>query len=511
MAIEPKYERLVSSERKKLGVTQSVIECCLPANDSNEIKKVMCANAKSFILNSEAQNGEVVFNGNVNFQVIYENENGEFNGLDYTADFKDKFLNDEINMLSTPVVTSSVVDVNTSISGQDVKVVAIVEITVEIIKNTENNSLMLVSGDNVYYNTDTIKVSNFIGVLLSKFENGYDIEIKDNVLKVLEVTCSPYIETVIPQEKFAKVVGGANIDICYVSSGETNMLRTHQTKVTFTEEVALEQLTEKSCVQSYLNINNSLIKITTNIDVDYAVVNLNLPYEYAGYAFNEREVEVVNDIFSTENFLRVNTESFNTVKCGGKLNLESKVSGSVESDDKSYDEVLGTCCNTVTIATSFIEMGNLILEGVASTTVLYFNKETNSTYSTVVEMPFSLSEPANDLTENFMPVVNVSLGEITAKIKRGRDLEVSATLFVYTDFYSVNPEAVITDISVLEDKPECEAVLTIYVVKTGETIWDIAKQLNVNPDSLLEQNPQVLLPLVGGEKFIVYRQREMQF
>ena len=370
---------------------------------------------------------------------------------------------------------------------------------------------MLVNGDNVYYNTDTIKVSNFIGVLLSKFENGYDIEIKDNVLKGLEVTCSPYIETVIPQEKFAKVVGGANIDICYVSSGETNMLRTHQTKVTFTEEVALEQLTEKSCVQSYLNINNSLIKITTNIDVDYAVVNLNLPYEYIGYAFNEREVEVVNDIFSTENFLRVNTESFNTVKCGGKLNLESKVSGSVESDDKSYDEVLGTCCNTVTIATSFIEMGNLILEGVASTTVLYFNKETNSTYSTVVEMPFSLSEPANDLTENFMPVVNVSLGEITAKIKRGRDLEVSATLFVYTDFYSVNPEAVITDISVLEDKPECEAVLTIYVVKTGETIWDIAKQLNVNPDSLLEQNPQVLLPLVGGEKFIVYRQREMQF
>lgn len=511
MAIQPKYERVVSSERKKLGVTQSVIECRLPANDSNEIKKVMCANAKSFIINSEVGNGEVNFNGNVNFQVIYESENGEFNGLDYTADFKDKFLNSEINMLSVPVITCSVVDVNTAVNGQDVKVVAIVEICVEVIKNTESNSLVAVAGDNVFYNTDTIKVSNFIGVLLNKFENGYDIEIKDNVLKVLEVSCSPYIESVVSEDKFAKVVGGANIDICYVSSGEPNMLRTHQTKVSFAEEVALDGLTENSCVQSFLNINNSLIKITTNIDVDYAVVNLNLPYEYVGYAFNEREIEIVNDLFSTENFLKVNTESFNTIKCGGKLNLESKVSGSIENEDRSYDEVLGTCCNTVTLATSFVEDGNLILEGVASTTVLYFNKETNSTYSTVVEMPFSLTEPVKNLTENYVPIVNVSLGEITAKIKRGKDLEVSATLFVYSDFYLINPEAVITEVSVLEDKPECEAVLTIYVVKAGETIWDIAKQLNVNPDSLLEQNPQILLPLIGGEKLIVYRQQEMLF
>ena len=511
MAIEPKYEKVVSSERKKLGVTQAVIECRLPANDTSEIKKILCANAKSFISGAEAGDGEITFSGNVNFQVIYENETLEVNGLDYTADFKDRFLDKEINLLTLPVVSSSVVDVNTSISGQDVKVVAIVEVCVEVIKTLELNALVGVGGDNVYYNSEPLKISNFAGMLLDKFDGTYDIEIKDNVLKVLEVSCSPYIESVTPNDKFAKVVGGANIDICYVCNGEQKVLRTHQAKVDFEQEVALDQLTVNSCVQSSLNINNSLIKITTNIDSDYAIVNLNLPYEYLGFVFNEVEMEVVDDVFSTDKLLKVNTEGFNTLNCGGHLALENKVSGSVENEERVMDEILGTCCNTITVATTFVENGKFVLEGVASTTVLYLNKESNTTYSTVVEMPFSLSEPAKDLTENFMPIVNVSLGEISAKIKRGKDLEVSATLFVYANFYSVNPEAVVSGINVLEDKPECESVLTIYIVKPNETIWEIAKQLNVSPDSLLEQNPQIMLPLVGGEKLIVYRQKEVLF
>lgn len=511
MAIEPNYERVVSSERKKLGVTQAVIECRLPASDSSEIAKILCANAKSFILNSEVSDGEINFNGNVNFQVIYENSEQEVNGLDYTADFKDKFLNNEIVLGMVPIVTSSVVDVNTSIGGQDVKVVAIVEICVEVIKTQEVNALTGATGNNVFFNTDMLKVSNFAGVLSDKFDSTYDIEIKDNVEKVLEVSCSPYIESVTPQNQFAKVVGGANIDICYVTSGEQNMLRTHQAKVTFEQEVALESLTETTCIQSNLNINNSLIKITTNIDADYAIVNLNLPYEYLGYAFNQTELEIVDDIFSTDNFLKVNTTGFNTLVCGGHLNLENKVTGSVECDERTMDEVLGTCCNTVTLATSFIDNGSLVLEGVASTTVLYFNKETNNTYSMLVEMPFSIMESTNDLTDNFVPVVNLSLGEVSAKVKRGKDLDVSATLFVYADFYAVNPEAVISEVNVMEEKPEASSMLTIYVVKPNETIWEIAKHLNVSPDSLLEQNPEVQLPLMGGEKLIVYRQKEVLF
>ena len=181
MAIEPKYEKVVSSERVKLGTTQAVIECRLPASDSSEIAKILCANAKSFIVNTEAKENEVEFLGNVNFQVIYENADGVANGLDYTADFKDKFSNNAITPQSVPIVQSVVVDVNTTINGNDVKVVAIVEISVEIIKTQEVNALTGATGDNVFLDMAQLKVPNFVGMLYDKFDSTYDIEIKDNV------------------------------------------------------------------------------------------------------------------------------------------------------------------------------------------------------------------------------------------------------------------------------------------------------------------------------------------
>jgi hypothetical protein len=67
MAFEPNYEKVMSSYRMKLGTTQAVIECKLPANDNSEVNKILCANAKAYISNNEVSDGVVEFNGFVNF------------------------------------------------------------------------------------------------------------------------------------------------------------------------------------------------------------------------------------------------------------------------------------------------------------------------------------------------------------------------------------------------------------------------------------------------------------
>ena len=511
MEIVPKNEVVANSLRTRLGVTQAVIECKLPVVNESQVSKILCASAKSYIQTVEANEKEITFSGNVNFQVIYENEENVASALDYTADFKDKFVSDKITATCVPVVTSSVVDVNTTTIGNDVKVVAIVEICVDIISTLEQSIVVDVTGSGVFTKTDTLNYSKFLGVLSDKFDESYDIEIKDNILKVLEVSLSPYIEKVEVSDKLAKVIGGANVDICYLTNGETPLLRSFQTSVNFSQDVALDGLTENSKIQSDLHINYSLIKVTTNIDADNAIVNLTIPYDYMGYAFETNEQQVVTDVFSLSNFINVTTESLNSIKIGEDYFDTSKVSGFVSIEDNYVDEVLGTCCNTVTLANSTLENNMLTLEGVASTTVIYLNKENNSMYSALVEMPFSINENIEGISENFVPNVTLSLGEVSCRLKRGSELEVNATLFVFANFYGETTDAVITQINVADEKPENMCVLTIYVVKPNETVWDIAKELNVSPDELLNQNPNVNLPLEGGEKLIVYRQKEVLF
>ena len=47
--------------------------------------------------------------------------------------------------------------------------------------------------------------------------------------------------------------------------------------------------------------------------------------------------------------------------------------------------------------------------------------------------------------------------------------------------------------------------LFIYVVKPNQTIWDVAKDVSVSQELILEQNPQVELPIKAGDKLVIYK------
>ena len=55
------------------------------------------------------------------------------------------------------------------------------------------------------------------------------------------------------------------------------------------------------------------------------------------------------------------------------------------------------------------------------------------------------------------------------------------------------------------EKEEDDYAICLYVVKAGETLWDVAKALNTDEATLQALNRDVSLPLCGGEKILLYR------
>ena len=155
-----------------------------------------------------------------------------------------------------------------------------------------------------------------------------------------------------------------------------------------------------------------------------------------------------------------------------------------------------------------MENGKLNIEGVANATVVYYTKETNGITSVQVEMPFSVEQKVEG---DMSSVVTLCLSDINARSKRGKEIEVSSELSVYADMFSSGEVGVISNIVVGDNKPKDDCSLYIYIVKPNETIWDIAKDLSVSEDLILEQNPDVELPLKGGERLVIYNPNLMDF
>lgn len=512
MAFEPNYEKLVTSFRKSFTSSQARVDVRLATIEGDEVKSILCSSAKAHVTNAEVNGNTINYNGEVNFQVIYESVNGDIQGLDYTAEFVDKYVSEDVEGISVPIVESVVVDVEISVlNPTTISASAIVESNIDGIVNNNTQVLVGVNSDNVYTNVESATYYNFLGTLNEKYDLTQDIEISDSIARVLSVTPSVTLESVKPNNDFAVVTGNVFVDMCYLTNEEVPTVRSYTSSFDFSMEVTLSGLNDSSYILSNVYVNSTDIKVTTNIEQDKAIINLVLPIVYTGYAFNANNMDSIVDLYSTTNELNIVSSSVDSINPSTTLTTMDKINGSVMVEDSFVDEILGNCCNYVSVTSSYIDEGMVVVEGVASTTVLYYNKEESSKNSIIVEMPFSVKVKADDVTEDYSLVVNCVMSDISTKSKRGQEIEVFAKLYLYIDVYSTATSAVISEVSLGEEKATCDCALKIYIVKENETLWDVAKSLGTNVEELMMQNPELELPLKANDRVYMYYQKVMEF
>ena len=507
MAFKPNFEKVVASVRKKIGSVQSQVDCKLPTND--EVSKIICNNSKVNIIGVETSGKDIIYSGFVNFQIIYLNSNNEPISMDYTAEFREKYQSGMELSNVVPIVSASVIDVNTSVNG-DIRAVAILDIVIDVIVNNSTNVLIGIDGDNYFIKKENINYSNYLTTASNKFEVINDVEIKDGIAKILSVCPSVYIDKVDPRDRFLTINGGIYFDICYLT--DNNVLRTYQTTLDFSQEVAEDDIDENSIIQNDLQILYNDIKITTSINTDSAIVNINLPMLYNGYLFKNLSIDAVSDLYSVAHYTNIVVQSIESAENFENVIFDDKLTGNIvlQDNDAFIDEVLGACCGSVVVANSVLENNRFTVEGVATTNVVYLNKELNLINSVEVEMPFSVSTQV-ELSSGANTPVKLALTNISTRARRGKEIEVIATLEVYTDVYSNNENAVITQVLEEDEIPESECAMSFYISKEGDNIWEIAKELKVSTEMLLSQNPNLTEPIKAGTKVVVYRQKQVEF
>lgn len=498
MVFEPNFTKVVSSSRKNIGITQSIIELKLPTNE-DVIDAIYSVSAKSTIVSSEVAGNDINFVGLVDFQAMFESAG--ITALDYSAEFKDRYSSDN-EIVGEVVLTSNVIDVTSNIVSNGIKVVAIVETTIDQIISKDINVLTGINSGLANVSTKDMEFSTYIGKGYEKFDITQDFDVK-GATKILMVTPNACVLNVLPNENFMTVSGVLNVDICYQTGESNGEVSSDFQTFDFSLDVALSGIEDSSYIQSELSIIFNEIKVSTILEEGGANVNLYVPIAYNGYVFNKTNLTVIDDLYIKENYLSVTSENFETISGMPSVQFRDTISGTAGIVETApfIDDILGVCTNNIVLASSNVQNGKLNIEGVANVTVVYYTKETNSLTSVQVEMPFAVEQKVEGVLAS---VVTLCLSDVSARSKRGQEIEVSSALGVFVDMYRVETMQAISNVVIGEEKPKDDCCLYIYIVKDGESVWDIAKDMNVSEDLILEQNPDIELPLKSGDKLVIY-------
>jgi hypothetical protein len=505
MVFEPNFTRIISSTRRNLGIIQSVVEVKLPTNENN-ITEIYSVGAKSTVLNKEINGSVVDFSGVVDFQTMYFAD--ELLAIDYAVEFKDKFdngteLNGEI------LLTNNVIDVKNDIVAGGIKIVAIIESRIDIIESKTLNVLTSVCGDGSYSLQKEINYSTYIGNAFEKFDVSGDISI-DGANKIYTVTPCVSILRVEPKNNYLVVDGMVNLEVCYGINNESNGVRSNSYDIKFTWEVAYDGIDEQSYILNDIMMLIDNVKVTTSLVDNGANLNIAIPINYKGYVFKQNILNVVDDVYLEKNYISVTSENFNTIDGNNSIRFKDNISGtaSVLETSPFIDEVLGISANNIMLANSTISNGEIVVEGIVNSVVLYYTKEINAITSVEVEMPFVVEEKANG---QIPQIVTLCVSDVSAKSKRGKEIEVSAELMVYADVFSSREFNVITGVIAGDEKPDDSCSLYIYIVKPNQTLWDIAKEMGVSVELIKDQNPELTNDVNVGDKIVIYRPKLKEY
>ena len=498
-----------STFRKNVDSVQNTVATELQAE--NEIAKILCTKATSVIDNYEALNGELKFNGTVCFTTTYVTPTGEIFALSGQETFSGKLENELINTNTAVMFNSNVIELKVSSTNDEVKPTGVVETEISLIL-TDCVNYYVASNEDIVTNSNFVNFSTLQNSGKVGFNYSENFESKDNVERMLTTSANAKILDYTLGTDYFTVEGLLFVNFSYVVVKDEMQEYKQFTKCyRFKEELEAENITKEGYLVLNSYVNNC--EITTNLTTkdDMTTVEFTVPVNVNYAYFKPTTSEVVVDAYSLKNKLNLNVESFkvdgkNVVKC-----FDEKIDGqmTIDEDAPRIIKFVAFCGENVSVTNSFKENDNLVIEGVASVNVIYLEEdETERLNSIIVEIPFSVENKFDEFNDGDELSVCAMIKDVDVKCKKGKDINLDLDLSFIVNAFNSLEEMALTNVTVGEALTPKEACLQIYFARKGNTLWDISKGLVAKPEQILDQNPNINLPLENDEKIVLFRGNE---
>ena len=497
--------------KKVLNSMQQKVQANISSENQSIIAKILSLKAFSSANVQEVFQGGAKLSLDVYYEAVACLESGEIVCLEQTVSgtsvtYESPYISQEKAVFVRPCV----IDNQTTINDGEINIISLINIDV-FVKDNSSCFVPPVVEDNISIKTTENKVCSQRDSFSSNGNIKGEIAVDSKFKKVVFSNYTGYLKSFDVKTDYFVING--EMYAYLLCEYEDGQLKTITKTFDFSEEIELKGIDKDDILQLYFS---TMKKLETNIVVGQngeTIIELDMPYKVCGEVYSCYNQEVIIDAYDTFKEVNLTTESFENAISHSSCFAEEKIIAAfnLNEDSPRVERILGTAGENISLVNSVVKDGELILEGIANVCVIYYSEDDEGNKvlnSALIDLPYSFNILNNDLKEGDIIDVDLHLGEISIKNKKGRELEVVANVFICYNNSSPNVNAFTTEIILGEEKPTAEYPLEIVIAREGETLWDIAKRLSVKEETLMIQNPNIELPVQEGEKIVIYRERK---
>lgn len=482
-----------------------------------DIYKIIKEQGAIKITDVKMLNGKLMVKGSLFFNMLYVSEESvrPVHNISGEVPFDEVIHLDEACAGDEAIINWELEDLTASlINSRKLSVKSIVRLTVIVEELYDEATAVAVEGEEeIQFVNKNITVTDIAVDKKDTYRFKDQIHLSSNKGNISEILYSELElrnpEVRLLDNKFT-VKGEMLVFTLYASENEDSPVEYFETELPFSTTIECSGCSEDMVDNIDFSIASKSLDVMPDADGEERIVDVEVVLEMAIKIYEEEELELLSDVYSPIKDLAP------VVKAAHYENLLVKNNSKVRVNDRvkispNQPGILQVCHAAGEIKVDDMEMveNGLEVNGVLEVQILYIcaddSKPINATKGVI---PFTQVIEVKGMKPSSLYHVKPALEQLSVMMLDGEEIEVKAGIGLNTIVFDVISEPIITDIQVSDlDYEKLQAMPSIvgYVVKSRDSLWNIAKKYYTTMDRIKELNGLESDNIKVGDKLIIMK------
>jgi hypothetical protein len=329
-----------------------------------------------------------------------------------------------------------------------------------------------------------------------------------NVFEVLYGAVTPgNIECIAGEDKLL-IRGNLKLFFLYTPDGEDETVQSYETVVMMQGEVPCSGLHDRMLPCVGISLSNIEYEVKADFDGEDRIFAIEAVFDLDVKAYEEKVYEILADMYGVTKEIETQCKegSFLNLlqKNSGKARLKERIETDGEIRSLLHHEETATLEDIETDGTEMTIMGNVHLR------CLYISSNEQTGYGYVEkDLPFIYTLEAGDITgKSISQDIRLSVEQMELTLLDGRQIECNGMISVTAMIWEEKQEPIIIGATVSEldgEKMKNLPGMVIYVVKEGDSLWQIGKEYYIPVDTIKEINGLSKDECRAGDKLLLVK------
>lgn len=473
-----------------------------------DILNTICTSGIVCIYKKEVLEGKLKLEGSVNTYIMYlaDDSSDKVRGLTTNLDFIENILVPNCMEGMTCKLKAKLKSIEARvINGRKIGIKAAIEVEINIYENEEveiindiqnNNDLQILKED--------VKVNSLLGVGETKIyaKENINIDSIDNIAEILKASvmvCGK--DTKI---SYNKILTKAEAEIKMMYLTEDNRINCINSKIPIVGFIDMPNISEENILEIDYEIKNIILK--PNSAEEHSIY-VELEVLVKASVYEEKQINLIQDLYCPNENIEFNKKSITTI-----TNKEHRSEVKQIREKINIEGLEGKNIIDVDIIPSIDKQNNIgnkrIYEGELELRFILSNDELQVD-TRIQKLPFNIE---TESINNNDGVNNVEIEVLNSDfiVQDNNMVDSNIELEVNTNSYRNSNMNIIDKIENIGEKEQEDYSVVMYIVKKGDTLWEIAKRFNTTVDEIVRvngiENPDIINE---GQKLFIPRYQKV--